>query len=414
MNKDTIMKILLINHYAGSLEHGMEYRPFYFAREWVKMGHDVNIIAADYSHLRYKNPKIKEDFSRELIGGINYHWIKTIRYQGNGLKRALTMFQFVIKLYLYSEKISREFKPDVVISSSTYPLDTFASQNIAKLSNAKLIHEIHDMWPSTLVEIGGMSIYNPFVILMQISENSFCKHSDKVVSLLPYTKNYLIKHGMKEDSFAYIPNGVVVDDWNATVCIPENHSFTLKQLKDNRKFIVGYFGGHALSNALEVLLEVARTINIPEIHFVLVGDGVEKRSLQNIALNNKLNNITFLPPVSKLAIPNLLTYFDSIYIGGKRSSLYRFGVSLNKLYDSMMSGKPIIYALDLPNYDITDYQCGIAVKPQNINEIIDGIVSIYKTDEIERKNMGEIGKKVVLMNYDYSVLAKKFENVLIE
>jgi len=50
------MNILLINHYAGSPEHGMEYRPFYFAREWVRAGHRVLVVAADFSHLRQVNP----------------------------------------------------------------------------------------------------------------------------------------------------------------------------------------------------------------------------------------------------------------------------------------------------------------------------------------------------------------------
>lgn len=48
------MNIILINHYAGSNIHGMEFRPYYLAREWVKMGHNVTIIAASFSHLRQK------------------------------------------------------------------------------------------------------------------------------------------------------------------------------------------------------------------------------------------------------------------------------------------------------------------------------------------------------------------------
>ena len=71
------MNIVLINHYAGSPEMGMEFRPYYFAREWVKMGHKVDIIAADFSHLRRKNPNVSEDFQTDVIDGINYHWIKT-------------------------------------------------------------------------------------------------------------------------------------------------------------------------------------------------------------------------------------------------------------------------------------------------------------------------------------------------
>ena len=51
------MNILLINHYAGSPEMGMEFRPYYFARKWVELGHEVSVLAADYSHLRRVNPQ---------------------------------------------------------------------------------------------------------------------------------------------------------------------------------------------------------------------------------------------------------------------------------------------------------------------------------------------------------------------
>ena len=39
------MNLLLINHYAGTPELGMEYRPYYLAREWVRQGHQVHIVA---------------------------------------------------------------------------------------------------------------------------------------------------------------------------------------------------------------------------------------------------------------------------------------------------------------------------------------------------------------------------------
>ena len=61
------MNILYIDHYAGSLTMGMEFRPYYFTREWVKLGHKVSIIAGDYSHLRKKNPNVERDFQHENI-----------------------------------------------------------------------------------------------------------------------------------------------------------------------------------------------------------------------------------------------------------------------------------------------------------------------------------------------------------
>ena len=149
------MRILYVDHYAGSISLGMEFRPYYFAKEWRRLGHTVRIVGADYSHLRIKQPIIEKDFAVEIFDQTEYQWIKTIRYYGNGSKRALSIFQFVSKLWLAAGKIAKDFNPDIVISSSTYPLDAYACKKIAKKANAKYIHEAHDMWPATLIEMGG-------------------------------------------------------------------------------------------------------------------------------------------------------------------------------------------------------------------------------------------------------------------
>ena len=217
------MNIVLINHYAGSPEMGMEFRPYYMAREWVKLGHRVIIIAGDYSHLRRKNPSVKADFTKEKIDGINYCWVKTGAYEGNGVKRALSMARFTRKLWLKAKWIAKTFRPDVIITSSTYPIDTYAGQRIRHFaSKAKLVHEVHDMWPATLIEVGGMSRFHPFVIVMQIGENSAYHHSDKVVSLLPCALKHMQKHGMTKEKYVHVNNGIVLADWKK-MCIRDKH-----------------------------------------------------------------------------------------------------------------------------------------------------------------------------------------------
>ena len=62
------MNILLVNHYAGSVDMGMEFRPYYLAREWVKMGHNVTIVAGNFSHLRKNNPEVTRDFQEQNAG----------------------------------------------------------------------------------------------------------------------------------------------------------------------------------------------------------------------------------------------------------------------------------------------------------------------------------------------------------
>jgi hypothetical protein len=66
------VNILLINHYAGSERMGMEYRPFYLAREWVANGHSVTILAADHSHLRTGHPAVNTDLESTEEEGVRF------------------------------------------------------------------------------------------------------------------------------------------------------------------------------------------------------------------------------------------------------------------------------------------------------------------------------------------------------
>ncbi len=401
------MNILYIEHYAGSPQMGMEFRPYYLSREWVKMGHKVTIIAGDYSHLRKNNPHVTEDFQTEEIDGIEYVWLKTGEYEGNGVSRALTMERFVRKLWTHSSKIVKKWKPDAVIASSTYPLDTWPAQKIAKQAKAKYIHEVHDMWPATLYEVGGMSKKHPFVILMQIAENSAYKHCDKCVALLPYSKDYMVEHGLEPNKWVNIQNGIVEEEWEKPENIPASHEKFFEKHRD--KFIVGYFGGHALSNNLDNILDVAKIISDEkDIIFVLVGDGIEKSKLIKRTEEEEINNVFFLQSVNKKCIPKLVDYFDVSIMTGKPSPIYKYGLCMNKMYDSMMAGKPIICAISAPQCIVKDYSCGFQVDSDDTGGIIEAIQKLRGMPNKEREKLGENGRAAVKEHYTYRVLAKQF------
>ena len=74
------MNILLINHYAGAPQYGMEYRPYYLAREWVKMGHKVVITSASFSHLRNKQFEVNRSMNEELIRNYVNNLLKRCPY----------------------------------------------------------------------------------------------------------------------------------------------------------------------------------------------------------------------------------------------------------------------------------------------------------------------------------------------
>lgn len=390
---------------------GMEFRPYYLAREWQKEGHNVRIIGADFSHLRKQNPTVSKDFEIQEIEGVTYQWIKTRRYQGNGVKRAVTMFQFCFKLWLNAKKIAKDFKPDVVISSSTYPLDTYPAQRIAKLAKAKYIHEGHDIWPLTLTELSGMSKWNPFVIALAIAEKSAYKKCYKFVSLLPFAYKHALNHGLQDkEKFVHIPNGVVLSDWENPKELPSEHSLVMRKLRNEGKKIVCYLGGHAHSNALDTLIDAALLSVGKDVAFVLIGNGDQKEILKE--KSKTADNIYFLSPVEKSVIPTVFSMVDCVYVGAKKCRLYEFGVSLNKVYDYMMSGKPIIYGVESANNEIEDFNCGVTVEAESVEALKEGINYLLSRSTAELKQMGSNGRKAVMENFNYTVLAQKFIDVI--
>ena len=405
------MNILYIDHYAGSVSMGMEFRPYYMAREWQKMGHRVRIVAADYSHVRVCQPTVSQNFMIKQIDDIEFQLIKASAYEGNGAKRALSMFLFVGNLWLRAGQLAKEFKPDIVISSSTYPLDSYAAFRIAKKSNGKYIHEAHDVWPLTLIELGGMSKHHPFVTILDRAEKYAYRKCEKVISILPNVFKHMQDQGLQsERKFAYIPNGIVSDDWQDPQELDKEHKKLFERLHNEGKFVVEYLGGHALSNALDQLIDVAKTIQ--GTAFVLIGKGVEKERLQKRIRDEGIRNVFFLPPVPKAQVPNALCEADALYIGAERSSLYRFGVSMNKLYDYMMSGKPILNGVVASNNDVEEAGCGVSFDSSKPDEIVTAIAHIKTMSPEDREAMGKRGKDWVRTNRDYTKLARQFLDVM--
>lgn len=409
------MNILYINHYAGSPRHGMEFRPYHMSKIWVEKGHSVTILAASYSHVRANQPTINgqeiNQVTQEKIDGIDYIWYPTSKYDGNGFGRVKNIFLFLSKIYTSASSLINKIKPDVVIASSTYPLDIWVAKRIARKAGAKLIYEVHDLWPLSPIELGGMSPKHPFIMLCQTAENYAYKHSDIVVSMLPKVHEHMKSHGLDLNKLYIIPNGVVEEDWCAED-ISELTNIDLVSFidlqKSKGKKIVTYAGAHGRPNALDYYLDAAKLLKDEDLIFLLVGSGLEKQRLQDKANNDNIDNVFFFDPIAKKQIPSLLAKSDIAYIGLLSEPLFRFGISPNKLMDYMMAEKPIVCAIKAGNDPVGDVQCGVTVEPNNPQAIAEGILKVSQLPKEELEAMGKRGKDFIMKNQTYSVLADKF------
>jgi glycosyltransferase involved in cell wall biosynthesis len=404
------MNILLINHYAGSPRHGMAYRPYYLAREWLRLGHRVRILAADNSHIRACQPELAGQARLdETIDGIDYNWYRTPRYCGNGLGRVKNMGAFVAALYRDGKQIANTYQPDMVIASSTYPMDIWPAYRIARLANAKLLFEVHDLWPLSPIELGGMSKWHPFIMLVQQAEDFAYRHADAVVSMLPKVRDYMMSRGLAPEKLHVVPNGIDPGEWLAdSTGLPDDVGEVLGKLRAQATPIVGYAGTHGSANALENMLDAARLMQGENVAFVLVGGGPDKASLQQRAAREKLDNTYFFDPVEKRQVPSLLRFFDLAYIGWHRHPLYRFGIAPNKLMDYMMAARPVLHAVEAGNDPVREAGCGLTVEPDNPQAAVQGIRTLLALPAHERQAMGQRGKAFVLENLTYPVLGERF------
>lgn len=402
------MDILFINHYAGGPGFGMSFRSHYLAREWVKQGHKVTIIAASFSHLRRINPNVTEPYSLEDIEGVKYIWCKTPSYQGNGLGRVINIFSFIKRLYSAKSKLDKNY--DVVIASSTYPLDIYPANHLAKYFNAKLCWEVHDLWPLSPIMLGGISPYHPFMMLLQKGEKDCCRLADKVVSILPHADRHLITKGMSVDKYKHVPNGIDITEWADSNDdeLPDKIANSINKAKKEGEFIVGYAGSHGPSNGLLNLIKAAEKLKNEPVKFVLVGGGLEKQQLKESATHKGLTSVDFFDQVQKKNIPAILSAMDCLYIGYRDFPLYKYGIGANKIFDYLMAARPVVFACNASNDPIKDAEAGISIEPDNPEQLVNAIKQVMEISPDARGALGLNGRKYVEQNHNFKTLSHLF------
>ena len=403
------MNILYLNHYAGSPELGMEYRPYYLAREWVRAGHRVQMVAADFSHVRTRQPQP----GAEQVDGIDYRWVHTPRYRGNGPRRAYNVWTFLSSVWRDAPRLVREFRPDVVIASSTYPMDIWVARRLARLAGARLVYEVHDLWPLSPRELFNMPAWHPFILMCQRAEDTAYRDADAVVSMLPKVHDYMASRGLDLRKLAIVPNGITVEEWQGEgEPLGPALQAALRTARDAGKTLVGYAGSHGVPNALDTLLDAAGRLQGEALHFVLVGDGHEKRRLVARVQSEGLANVSLLPAIPKAQIPSLLAAIDIAYIGWQRVPIYRFGIAPNKLMDYMMAGCAVLHAVEAGNDPVAEAGCGLTVAPESVDAVVDGLRRLAALPAAERQAMGRRGSDFVLSHHTYPVLAQRFLQVM--
>lgn len=396
------MNIWILNHHALTPDMSGGTRHYDFAKELVSRGHKVTIIASSFHYSKYKEMKEYKstNYLLENIDGIDFIWFKTPPYKGNGISRVLNMLSYSYKACSIIPKLNLE-KPDIILGSSVHLFAVFSAYKLSKKYKTPFIMEVRDLWPKTLIDM-GISKWHPFILLLGWLEKYLYKKADKIITLLPKAHTYIEKLGIDRSKIVWISNGTSMKSTNLE-----------SDILNKKLFNILYTGTHGVANDLSILIEVAKKLKDNNLfHFTLLGDGPEKSSLEIKAKQYKLNNITFLSSVPKTEVSSYLNSADLLYVGLKDLPLYRYGMSMNKVFDYMNSKKPILFVSSIKDNVVDVAGCGKVVKNYSVEDVSDSIIKFSKMPSQKLDEYGLNGYNYLQQNFSIFILVDKLEDMM--
>jgi glycosyltransferase involved in cell wall biosynthesis len=405
--------IWILNHYAGPPEVTGGVRHYKFAENLISKGYKVIVFAASSRHNTAGNLiQDNRKYIKKQYNGVPFVFIKARSYMGNGKARIFNILDYTLGLMSVSKKFGND-QPDVIYASSVHPLTWVAGYRLAKRYNAKFIAETRDFWPETLVAMGKISRNSIIAKFLYKLEYFIYKKADKLIFTMPGGKEYVDKIGIDTSKVYYINNGVDLDEFNRN---KNEYNYTDEDLDDNRKFKVLYTGSMGIANELSYLIKAAEMIQnkgFQDIKFILFGDGYQRSELESYVYKQGITNIIFKGRIDKKRIPSVLSKSDLNIFTGKHIDLYKYGLSLNKMFEYFASGKPTLSNIEC-GYDIlNEYHCGITVKGGSVEALVEGILKFYHMGKEEYDTYSQNALKAA-QDFDYKVLSQKLEKILLE
>lgn len=403
------MHILFLTHYFPPESNAPASRVHEMAKCWVQNGQRVTVITCVPNvpnGIVYKGYRNKL-YQKETIDGINVIRVWTYIAANKGtLRRIMNYLSYMFSAVLAGLFVKR---PDVVIATSPQFFCGWAGVILGKLRRRRFILEIRDIWPDSIVAV-GTSMPKPLIRMLEFLELKMYKAADTIVTVGDGYKEQLVVKKVPAGKIEVITNGADTTIFKPS---PKNQSMVSQYgLKD--KFVCSYVGTIGMACGLDVVINAAeklRSQNNSRIVFLLVGDGARRHELEQMAKEEKLNNVIFAGMLPKKDIPGILSVSDVSLIHLIKKDLFK-SVLPSKIFEAAAMKNPIIigvqgYAADF----VGKIGAGICVEPENTDELLDALEKISGNSELAEQ-LGRNGYENITKYYTREALAEKYLGIL--
>lgn len=345
------MKILYIHQYFNTYTDGGSSRSYYLSKALVDNGHTVEVITS-HNQKHYK---------KSVIEGITIHYLPI--YYDNQLGfsgRVYAFLKFVVKAYRLASTIKHV---DLCYATSTPLTVGIIACLLKQWRHIPFYFEVRDLWPQAPVEMEV--IRNSYLKRMLFALEKFIyRQADKIIALSPGIQQSIVANTGDISNVYIVPNMADCDffDFDGDAALYGSLEGRMN------KFTIAYFGAVGKVNFLESYMKVAKFFkakNLTNVQFRIIGKGNEWQTIQDMALQNELSNVLFVPHSSKYELRKMLAGIDAVYISFAQLPVLETS-SPNKFFDSLAAGKLcIVNTKGWIQGCIEEAGCGFYAEPGN-------------------------------------------------
>jgi glycosyltransferase involved in cell wall biosynthesis len=380
------MRILYLHQFFVTRAGVGGTRSYEFARRFVARGHEVRIVTAAGA----AGPGTSSVEGIEVVGvrGAYSDYVTA-----TSLSYPRRMLAFARLALAATAAALRGPRPDVVYATSPPLSMALPALTVAALRRAPLVWEVRDLWPEAPIQMGALR--NPLLRrAARLVERFVYRRAARLIALSPGIRAGMVAAGAPSERVALVPNASDLDLFQPGAP-PE-------------RFRVSYFGTMGEANDLTAAVEAARLL--PDVEFLLVGDGKRRAELERGAPPN----VVFTGPVAgKEEVAELaagssacLTLFKDVPVLATNSP--------NKLFDTFAAGRPAIVNMDGWMRELVEEnEAGVYVRAGDAHALADRIAWLREHPE-EAERMGRNARALAEREFDRDQLAARALRVLEE
>ena len=406
------MRILYLSQYFPPEAGATQTRAFELARNWVRLGHAVTMLAEIPNHPSGIIPPAYRGklYERVLLEGIDVIrlWVKA-----SPIKTFRSRMLFYLS-YMFSAALAglllAHGRYDLIYASSPPLFVGGAALALSKLRRIPLVFEVRDLWPESAVALGELSNLTAIRWASRLEEACY-RRARRIVVVTQGIRERLLERGLPATKLVFAPNGANVEMFGF---LPSERQAQRQEWGLEGKFIALYAGIHGVAQGLETLLEAARLLqDDPAYHFLLVGDGPRKAELAARAEQMRLPNLTLLPEQPRERMPAILSAADAALIPLRRLELFK-GALPSKLFDAWACQRPVVLSVDgEARRALEACHGGIFAPPEDAPALAAALRSL-NTDPAAASAMGKRGRAYTAAHYSRQACAVDLMNSLLE